>query len=473
VEEQVKRSVRVGFVLVTVLVALTTLLTWPTNRDFYLGGIQVNEADHKRWVERLDEVGMNTVAVTVYAKQGDWDSENLWWEEEEPWVVAEIRTAREQGLEAILVLRVALDHAFERNKFFWHGMIMPATEPALEEWFDRYRNFVLKWAEIAEREGVAVLAVGSEMNALASTVEIDTLPALEEYWANEEKVARENAKLLRHGDEVEPRHLAVRGFPESESLDLHLDERSLAHAAWARQVSFLDQEDYLERINRRRRGIDGQWRRLIRETRSVYSGRLTYAANFDQFESVGFWETLDLVSINAYFSLRKMWQPGVTPEELLPVFEARWASILRSIRESDQRLGWGGKSVLFTELGYVYRRDSTIEPWNSTGFSVLSSVDGEKLVVWEDQPIDLKERAMAVRALHRASRTAGAAELEGILYWKLSSHAYHFDDEPFVLIIEEGVDDPMLDQLQRFRRWAPWNEARARLARAGLPLAGP
>ena len=150
---------RLKLALIAVMLGLVALLTWPTNRDFYLGGIQVNEADHGRWVKRLGEVGMNTVAVTVYAKQGDWDSENLWWEEEEPWVVAEIRTAREQGLEAILVLRVALDHAFERNKFFWHGMIMPATQPELDEWFNRYRSFVRKWAEIAEREGVAVLAV--------------------------------------------------------------------------------------------------------------------------------------------------------------------------------------------------------------------------------------------------------------------------------------------------------------------------
>ena len=455
---------RLRVTLIAVPAALIALLVWPSNRGFYLGGIQVNEADHTRWVERLEAVGMNTVAVTVYAKQGDWDSGNLWWEEEEPGVVAEIRTAREHGLEVILVLRVALDHAFERNKFFWHGMIMPATNPELAEWFRRYRRFVRQWAEIAELEGVAVLAVGSEMNSLTSTIRVDELPALEEYWADEEKVAGENEKLLRHGGEVERRHLTVRGFPASESLDLHLDERSAAHAGWARQVSFLDHTDHLERINARRRRIEAEWRGLIGAVRSVYSGRVTYAANFDQFEMVGFWDALDLISINAYFPLRELWQPGVAPDELYPVFAARWAAILRSIDEFDRQRGWGGKGVLFTELGYVYRRDSTIEPWNAFGFSVLPSAEGEKLVVWEDQPIDLEERAMAVRALYRANQEAGRP-LEGILYWKLSSHAYHFDDEPFVLIIEEGAADPMLSELRRFRRWSPWDEARRRLSR--------
>ena len=51
---------------------------------FLLGGIQVNEPDHERWVATLEQVGMNTVAVTVYAHQGDWASDHLWWADEEP-----------------------------------------------------------------------------------------------------------------------------------------------------------------------------------------------------------------------------------------------------------------------------------------------------------------------------------------------------------------------------------------------------
>ena len=136
----------------------------------YLGGIQVNEPDHEAWVRALTESGMNTVAVTVYAKQGDWDSTNLWWEDEEPWVLSEVRAARKMGLDVVLVLRVALDHAFERNKFFWHGMIMPDSDEALNEWFDRYSDYVLEWARIAEEEGIDVLAIGSELNSMANTV---------------------------------------------------------------------------------------------------------------------------------------------------------------------------------------------------------------------------------------------------------------------------------------------------------------
>ena len=52
------------------LIALIVDSYRTTREDFYLGGIQVNEADHSHWVETLAESGMNTVAVTVYAHQG-------------------------------------------------------------------------------------------------------------------------------------------------------------------------------------------------------------------------------------------------------------------------------------------------------------------------------------------------------------------------------------------------------------------
>lgn len=281
---------------------------------------------------------------------------------------------------------------------------------------------------------------------------------------NAEKVEREHDKVRRHGDVVEERHLRVRGFDNSESLDRHLDERAAAHAAWARQVVWVGSADPVAAINRRRRRLEAHWSALIEAVREVYSGRVTYAANFDQYEEVGFWGPLDLVSVNAYFPLRKLWQPGGDPEELYSVFEARWGAILRSILDLGRERGWGEKPILFTELGYVYRRNSTIEPWAATGFSVLPSATGEKLVVWEEEPVDLKERALAVRALYRANRAVGEP-LAGILYWKLSTQPYHFDDEPFVLIIHPEARDPLLEELQRFRRWSPLEEIERRLDR--------
>jgi len=434
--------------------------------EFLLGGIQVNEEDHEGWVEALDRAGMNAVAVTVYAKQGNWDSADLWYEEEEPWVIHEIREARRQGLEAVLVLRVALDHAFPQNKFFWHGMIAPATEADLDEWFERYTRFVLEWAEAAEREGVAVLAVASELSSMTNTTELDELPRLEQYYADGEKVEGENSKVLAHSDTIERKHLFVRGYEPEGSLAGFLDERSSAERRWAERVAFLDRDDPLAAINQHRRLLDGKWRELIARVRQVYSGRLTYAANFDQYESVSFWNELDLFGINAYFQLRRHYLPEIGEEELAALLESRWSAQLQRLDAFRKRVGLSEHRFLLTELGYVRRANSTIEPWASHGFSVLPSPDGERLIVWEEQPIDLTERALAVRGLYRANMQAGGDLLAGLLYWKLSTEPAHVEVEPFVMIL--GANDPLEPELAAFSRRLPWDWIQAR-ARGWLP----
>ena len=109
----------------------TTPVPRGTPPTFFLGGIQVNEASHDGWFDALETQSMNTVQVTDYAKQGDWDTDHMWWDEEAPWAVEEIRGAKQRGLAVTFVCRVALDHAAERNEFLWHGMIMPKTDEQL------------------------------------------------------------------------------------------------------------------------------------------------------------------------------------------------------------------------------------------------------------------------------------------------------------------------------------------------------
>ncbi len=434
-----------------------------TGPVFYLGGIQVNEPDHDAWVQALAESGMNTVAVTVYAKQGDWDSTNLWWEEEEPWVIAEARAARRRGLDVALVLRVALDHAFERNKFFWHGMIMPSSSDDLNEWFDRYSDYVLKWARIAEEEGIDVLAIGSELNSLTNTVSVDELPALEEYWSNEEKVERENARVLEHREAIEGKQIWVRGNEGYEGIEPYLDDRATAHAHWAEEVSFLDATDPVARVNARRQLVAGRWTELIERVREVYRGPLTYAANFDQFESVSFWNKLDLIGINAYFPLRKRDLPDTSVRSRTSLFKTRWTNILQTVDALRIRQGVPAHRVLFTELGYTRRANSTIEPWAANGFSVLSSPSGSRLMIWEEQPDEPSERTEAVKGLYEANLAMGGDFLAGILYWKLSTEPAHLEVEPFVLIIgDKADDDPLLAELQRFTSELPVDRRRSR-----------
>ena len=57
------------------------------------------------------------------------------------------------------------------------------------------------------------------------------------------------------------------------------------------------------------------WVELIQEVRTIYSGKITYAANwYNEYEKITFWEDLDYIGIQAYFPLTEINYP--TTEDL-------------------------------------------------------------------------------------------------------------------------------------------------------------
>lgn len=99
-----------------------------------------------------------------------------------------------------------------------------------------------------------------------------------------------------------------------------------------------------------------EWRRVIREVREVYSGPLTYAANwYQEYQDVRFWNALDSVGIQAYFPLTTD-DSKTSLEEL----KAGWAAHKVAIAEVQQRTA---KPILFTEIGYKSTPGAAREPW--------------------------------------------------------------------------------------------------------------
>jgi len=436
---------RLGLVAVVVAAAACTIVA-AAPAELYVGGTQVHERDLDRWAEALHDAGLNTVSATVYAHQGDWDDDHLWYADEEPSVVAEIRAAKARGLRVVLILRVALDHAFPRNEFLWHGMIMPASEAALRSWFEQYARFALLWAGIAEREGVDVLGVGSELNELDETLPLSRWGNLKNYHGHAWYQRLSRRRALRFADRIEERHLGVSGRESYADLEQLLDARFRSQIAWGKQVHLRRGPHTLRRVNARRVLINERWVELIERVRAVYSGRLTFAANFDSYRAVGFWRQLDLIGINAYFPLR----PNLEAPRTVEAFAASWRTILDRVRELRRAQGLGDRPLLLTEIGYTFRRHSTVEPWNHEGFAVVGwKRHAREFVVWGDEPVDREERARALAGLRRASRER-PGELAGLLYWKLSTDAAHDAIEPFVIHVGPGSGDPALPVLAGF-----------------------
>ncbi|WP_299490917.1 hypothetical protein [Acaryochloris sp. IP29b_bin.137] len=436
------------------LLSLILLLSWPGPAlPFYLGGIQVNEPDAHTWIQALKTAEMNTVEVTVYATQEEWDSDQIRFEVQNEGVIQEIRAAKSEGLKVVLILRIALDHTYPQNNFLWHGLIMPKTDEQLAQWFEKYTDFVHQWAAIAEAEEVDVLGIGSEMNALTSTLPVKALPDLERYYLNNIQQRALIHNLLKHKERIPFAELQLKGGYQFPTLKDFLEHRLLAWQAWARQVSYQDSEGSkptsIAQINRRRQLLDQHWRQLIHQTRLIYTGQLTYAANFDQYQSVGFWDDLDLIGINAYFPLRSQAQYG-SQRQLKKQLVAGWRQIFSDIETFRQEQSITDKAVVFTELGYTRWEQNTLAPWSYSGFSLVGRPGQQDVILWTMQPTNAQERVLAVEALYKAFRADYSHLLHGILYWKISTQPDQQSYEPFVLILNDSPLDPLQQILKKF-----------------------
>src|SRR5690606_36827146 len=117
------------------------------------------------------------------------------------------------------------------------------------------------------------------------------------------------------------------------------------------------------------------WTDLVGKVREVYKGKLTYAANWDEYANTPFWGELDYIGVNAYFplcerrnptteTLRKGWQP--------------WKTKMMALAEQLDR------PILFTEFGYRSMDYTGKKPW---------------LVDRNEEKVNLKAQADATQVL--------------------------------------------------------------------------
>lgn len=97
------------------------------------------------------------------------------------------------------------------------------------------------------------------------------------------------------------------------------------------------------------------WREIINAVRNVYSGDLTYAANWsEEYLQIRFWDALDYAGIDAYFPLSDKDRP--TYDELMDGWK-RWLS------EIDEWQETVNKPVIFPEIGYRSSLGAASQPW--------------------------------------------------------------------------------------------------------------
>ncbi len=138
-----------------------------------------------------------------------------------------------------------------------------------------------------------------------------------------------------------------------------------------------------------------QWEDIIKELREIFSGYLVYSANWDEYKTVNFWDKLDFIGIDAYFSLTAKKDP--TKEELIAAWQRIALEIDGWLKEKQLN-----KPVIFTEIGYCSADGTNIQPW-----SVLSNLSEEF--------IDQEEQADCLEAMLVVSSTY--SWFRGFYWW--------------------------------------------------------
>jgi len=98
------------------------------------------------------------------------------------------------------------------------------------------------------------------------------------------------------------------------------------------------------------------WKQLIEKIRKVYKGKLTYAANWNEYNRTPFWGDLDFIGIDGYFPVSDLKTPTV--DECKLGLE-RWKTQVKLYHNVFK------KPILFTEYGFRSVDFAGKEPWKS------------------------------------------------------------------------------------------------------------
>ncbi len=171
-----------------------------------------------------------------------------------------------------------------------------------------------------------------------------------------------------------------------------------------------------------------RWRAIIKKIRDIYSGELTYAANwYKEYEEITFWDELDYIGIQAYFPL----SDGNNPEktEILQ----RWRKHKEKMHDISIKYD---KQIVFTEIGYKNTSDSAVEPWTWP-----QNLDKAQVIQSDETQIKLYE-AMFESLFHEPW-------IDGIFIWKWfhTTHQYESYEAYF------AAREARFDSLRRVRGW--------------------
>lgn len=251
---------------------LNSNLTQTINKINGISFVATRNPIDKNDVQPLVQYNANYVAVIPYAwmrsidsPQVIYDKDHGWWGEKPHGVSQTIDLMNDQNIEVMLKPQIWI------NKGTYTGTIQLKTNEDWQILEDSYREYILRFARIAQEKKVGLFCIGTELESFVTA-----------------------------------------------------------------------RPDY--------------WRQLIKEIRTIYKGKITYAGNWDSYKQVTFWDELDYIGVDAYFPVCNKKTPDI--DNINQSWD-KWKKELKSFSTSFK------KQILFTEYGYISADYAGKEPWKN------------------------------------------------------------------------------------------------------------
>lgn len=100
-----------------------------------------------------------------------------------------------------------------------------------------------------------------------------------------------------------------------------------------------------------------EWNKTIAFVRERFSGLITYSSNWDHYHNVPFWDKLDLIGMNSYWTL------GPDGNASVETIAANWRDIKA---ELEPFIREQGKPLIFLEVGWTSLDNAAEAPWDYT-----------------------------------------------------------------------------------------------------------
>ncbi len=100
-----------------------------------------------------------------------------------------------------------------------------------------------------------------------------------------------------------------------------------------------------------------EWAETIALVRQDFGGLITYSSNWDHYENIPFWDQLDLIGMNSYWTL------GPDGDASVETIAGNWRDIQADLRPFVESKG---KPLIFLEVGWCSLDNAAKEPWDYT-----------------------------------------------------------------------------------------------------------